>query len=384
MKIKRIVIAIYTDPDFYPPTINAILNIAASCDEVIVISRNNSLKDFNYPVNVLLKKVGKFSSVRASEQQPLWKKLVTFIRFTTQLLRYSVSRSTNLLLVYDQFALLSFFLVKGLIGKKKVWYHSHDMLDRNSLNKYSIGGFAAKYESVAMRHIHFFSLPARERLAFYTKKDGISFFVIPNYPSLKVYKRPVAYSKDKDIIKIIFQGFIGAGHALETLLVLLKEDFNNNGLHLVLKGSVTDRYKSAINGLADQLTVSDKVTWLPIGPYSELPAITASCHLGIGINMNTDAVSSTQGTASNKIYEYAASGLPVIVTDSTQFKQYLDTYTWVFFTDGSVQSLHGILNNIIQQLPALGASARKSFEETLNFEHGFCPAWGQVMQQLKN
>jgi glycosyltransferase involved in cell wall biosynthesis len=373
--VKRAVVAIYIDPDFFPPTINAILNLAEQAEEVIVVSRNNSKSDYPYPSNVHLKKIGRRISVRDSEKQPAWTKLFYFLQFTLSLHREAKNKNTDLVLLYDPFALFSFFIVKRMRRKRKIWYHNHDMPDKTMQRKYSLGYFASKYEAKAMKHVDFFSLPSKERLQYYTAIDpAIPVFIIPNYPSLKVYYPPGKKSSVKEKIKIIYQGFIGKGHALEECIELLQENIHGYELNLVLKGSVTPGYKLFLNALAEKYNVADKLVWKDIGSYYELPALTASCDIGIGINMNNDIVSQAQATASNKIYEYAASGLPVILYNSDQFTQYLQRYNWTFFTDGSVKSIKENVEAIAKDLPALSESAQQDFEQSLNFESYFMPA----------
>lgn len=377
-RIKRIVVGIYIDPDFFPPTINAILNFAEVSDEVIVVSRNNSLGDYPYPSNVVLKKVGRYCTVREMEKQPIGLKVLEFLKFTYRLFRLHRSNQCELLVLYDHIALFSFFLTKSVSGKSKVWYHNHDMPIKEIIKKRTIGGLAAAYEEKGMKYIDYFSLPSQERLPFYLHiNTGVPVFIIPNYPSLKVYGN-VQIGPGKEGFKIIYQGFIGAGHALEEVIQCLGSCKENNHIDLILKGSVTVDYKKELNKLAHQFGVAGQLHWYPVGPYKELPSLTASCTAGIGINKNTDIVNRNQGTASNKIYEYAACGLPVIVFDNKQFRKYLDKYRWVFFSDGSADSLKQIINSLGQNASELGELARESFEQELNFEKVFLPVLEKV------
>lgn len=381
--MSKVVVAIYVDADFYPPTINAVLNLSEVFSEVVLISRNNSVKDFPFPENVHLKKIGRYCSVREMEKQSLLVKVKSFLQFTLYLLRFGRKKDTNLILLYDSFALFSFSLVKVFLKEKKIWYHNHDMPNRKFIKQFSIGGLAAKYEEVAMKSISFFSLPAKERLAYYPHvKNSIPVFIIPNYPSLKVYtKRPPVKSVDKEI-KIVFQGFIGEGIGLEEIVKLIAGRINGVTLSLHLKGSVQYTFKKKIDELAEQFAVSDRVHWLSIGPYNDIPTITASFDIGIGINMKTDLVSQTQGTASNKIYEYAASGLAVILYDSPQFTNYLSQYSWAYFTDGSLQSLQNLVEKIIPDLSAVSIKAREGFETELNFEKSFIPVLNKIRKSI--
>jgi glycosyltransferase involved in cell wall biosynthesis len=384
--LKRVVVAIYIDPDFYPPTINAIINLASAFEEVVVVSRNNSDTNYPFPSNVLLKKVGKYCSVRDSEKKSTTAKIFSFLHFTYTLFKYSAGKKTKLVVLYDPFPLFSFFLFRKMISKKKkIWYHNHDMPSLERQRKYSTGWFSATYEHRAMEHIHFFSLPSYDRQQYYPEiKKHIPVFIIPNYPSLQVYNRVKPKAHLTDTIRIIFQGFISAGHSLEEMVALLAEKINGKQLHLILKGSVKDDYKNRINELASTYGVLNKLTWVGVGPYSDLPDLTNSCHIGNAIHRNTDIVSKTLGTASNKIYEYAASGLPVILYDIDQFKKYLNQYSWTFFCNGSKKSIREVIENICINLPQLQQDARMDFENKLNFENHFNPAMDVVKHSLES
>lgn len=377
---SRVVVSIYTDPDFYPPTINAILNLSEAFEEVVVISRTNATKDFPYPENVRLIKIGANCTVREMEKQSFGKKMFYFMKFLFSFLKYSKQSATRLILIYDHFALFAYHLCRIFIKHKKVWYHNHDMVNKELVSRFSIGGLAVKYEANAMKNIDFFSLPSKERLVYFSdlSKD-IPVFIIPNYPSLKIYRHFKKKFGNERKIKIIYQGFIGKGHSLEEIVQLLPESIEGKKLYLTLKGSVTAEYKSRLDKLVRDLNVTEQLRWLPISSYSELPAITASCDLGVGINMNNDSVSLAQGTASNKIYEYAASGLPVLLYDSEQFRKYLDKYEWAFFTDGSIASIQKQVRTIIQHRYELAQAARKDFENGLNFETVFQPVLKAVL-----
>lgn len=372
--MKRIVVSIYIDPDFYPPTINAIINLAGICDELVVITRNNSKENYPFPPNVKLVKTGQYKSVRESERASFVKKISSFIKFTIALHKYVFNKKSELIILYDPVPLFSFFLLKkiGSIKSKKIWYHNHDMPDINLTRKYSVGWWAAKYEHTAMQSLDFFSLPSDDRLVYYPNwKRMDNYFCIPNYPSLKVYNTPARILKDEEEIRIIFQGSIGEGHSLEELIELLQHNIDGKKLRLVLKGSVKENYKQKLNQLAESFGVTNRLSWVGLGPYSELQKLTSSCHIGIGIHKGVDEVSKTLGTASNKIYEYAASGLPVILFDIEQFRKYLGKYSWAFFCDGTMETLKVTIENILNRYAETSAAARRSFEEELNFESHF-------------
>jgi glycosyltransferase involved in cell wall biosynthesis len=379
--MRRIVVAIYIDPDFYPPTINAILNFAGVYDEVVVVTRNHSLADFNFPSNVVLNKIGTFMSVRESAEVSTFQKFSSFFHFTKAMVSACKKKGTEMLVLYDPFPLFSYYVSRRFLSKKiKVWYHNHDMPDMTRLSRFTLGGMAGRYEKNAMRYIDYFSLPSPDRTKFYPwLKPGLEAFIIPNYPSLKVYTEQNLSIKKQDAdLRIIFQGFIGKGHALEEIVDLLGDPIKGKQLKLILKGSVKKEYVEQLNERAEIKGISQQMEWVGIGPYAELPKLTASCHVGIGVHMNTDNVSKTLGTASNKIYEYAACGLPVILYDSEQFSKYLKKYPWAFFTDGSADSLKDILIQISDNYDVYSGAARASFVDRLNFEYVFLPVLEKI------
>ena len=46
-------------------------------------------------------------------------------------------------------------------------------------------------------------------------------------------------------------------------------------------------------------------------------------------------------------------------------------YNWVFFSDGSPESILNCIEKIVQNYATLSSAARLSFEEDLNFEKNF-------------
>ncbi|MCG7856209.1 glycosyltransferase [Flavihumibacter sediminis] len=372
-KYNKVVVGIYIHPDFYPPTINAILGFAEVSNKVIVVTRNNSKADYPFPDNVEMIKSGVYSSPYDSEKKSTASKIASFLKFTFSLMNVARQKNIDLLLLYDSIPLLSFYFTKVLIPKSVlVWYHNHDMPNVNKVRKYSIGWFSSKYEFSAMRHIQYFSLPSTDRLIYYPEFDhSIPYFYLPNFPSLKVYSKRNQPSLEKGPVRILFQGSIGEGHALEEIILLLTEKINGQELELVLKGPVRDSYRDKLSKFAEEHGVSGKVKWIGVGPYHKLPEVTQSCHIGIAIYMGKDNVSKTLGTASNKIYEYAACGLPVMLYDNEQFRKHLGSFNWTFFTDGTLESLRDTINLMLDRFNYYSTQARSDFESGLNFELNF-------------
>lgn len=379
---ERMVAAIYIDPDFYPPTINAMLNLSELCRRLVVVTRNQAVLDFPFPSHVELVKLGCYRTVLETEAQPLIWKIASFLSFTFAFARRAWSPHVGVVVSYDSIPLWSHFLIRPwLRGPKVHWYHNHDMPVASQLRRFSVGWWAARYEHAALRKMDLFTLPSSDRLAFYPPgTGGAEYHTLPNYPSRNVYTRVASADQPDQEVRLIFQGTIGKNLALESILPLLNERIAGRRLRLILKGGVRPDYKKELTSLAEKLGVTDALQWVGLGPYVELPSLTQSCHIGLAIYMGQDDVGLTIGTASNKIYEYAASGLPVLLYDNEQLRKYLKQYDWAYFTDGSTISIKEQLTRMLDQHPVLSAAARNDFESSLNFEQAFRTVRDRLIQ----
>jgi hypothetical protein len=98
------------------------------------------------------------------------------------------------------------------------------------------------------------------------------------------------------------------------------------------------------------------------------------CHLGIAVHQGRDEVSKTLGTASNKIYEYLASGLPVLLHDNEQFRKNLGSKPWLFYYNGDTTHLENYIKHVQINFRELSGNAILDFEENYCFEPFFLNA----------
>jgi hypothetical protein len=104
-----------------------------------------------------------------------------------------------------------------------------------------------------------------------------------------------------------------------------------------------------------------------------LPSITAQSHIGIAVNIPSEVIYQTGGTASNKIYEYAACGLPILYFDHPHYREYLGQFKWAFATDLSKESIENCIIEIMNNYDYFSQQARNDFLSRLNFESVFEP-----------
>jgi glycosyltransferase involved in cell wall biosynthesis len=186
---------------------------------------------------------------------------------------------------------------------------------------------------------------------------------------LEYYSTFSAATPPEGEFRVLFQGSIGPNHGIEEIIGFMQQSISGKQIKLVLKGFCTEEYKRDLLSLATSLGVHHFIEFHGVSCYSEVPLLMSKCHVGIAIHKGTDLMNSTLGTSSNKIYEYAAMGLPVILFDNTHFKAHLGKWDWCFFVDKECSSILQIFEQIILNYPALQNSAIKAHRAGLNFEH---------------
>lgn len=373
MNDYNLVAGIYYHPEAYPPTLNAIRELSKSFDNISIIHRPHIKGTWEYPQNVKAIASGKLITSREQETSSTVKKILFFLQFVLDLFLECRKKKPAVILLYDVHALFAYRLIRPLLFFKHIfWYHNHDISELHRERKYSIGWFACKAERRLFSSMDIFTLPSAERLDFFpinTLKG--KYFVIPNYPSIDFYRSFYQSNKSTDNVFLIFQGRIAEGHGLEEIIPLLAEEILGKRIRLVLKGNCPESYKQELLQKALEHKVNDRISFYGFTPYAEVPKIAASCHIGIAIFAKKETMHVTLGTASNKIYEYAAVGLPVLYSDEVHFSRHLSKYPWAFAVNASAESIKEQLTNILSNYEYYSDCAHKSFEKELNFENYF-------------
>ena len=209
-----IVAAIYYHPEAFPPTLNAIGELSQIFNRVYLLHRPHLKGNWEYGDNVELIPSGRYITIQDQEQSTLLNKIAVFCSFTWRLYNLIRRNRPKVVLLYDSIPLFSYYLIRGLIAYKPViWYHNHDVVEKQQLRKFSISWFAALCENSMFPRLGIFSLPAEERKEYFpmTILRGKDFF-IPNLPARKFYDGFKYICKPDKCIRILFQGSIGFSH----------------------------------------------------------------------------------------------------------------------------------------------------------------------------
>ncbi len=366
-----IAVAIYSHPTYYPPLLNAIDALSGQYKNVFVISRNLGTPGWSYPSNVKVTETGHWRQMRAAEISPTSWKIQSFIKFYREFRRLLIRERPRWIMANDPISLWALqLLLPSLRYAPKVWYHSHDITETDGLRKFSVGYFAARAENPAFKTLDLFTLPASDRISFYPviMMKGL-FKVVPNYPALSRMPMPSGSTRtNAEPLKLIYQGRVSDEHGLEELIGYLQTD---DSVTLTIIGPGPDDFIARLHEMIAAGRLAGRVQIRPPVNYSELQAITAAHDAGWAVNEPVNLLYQTAGVASNKIYEYAACGLPIIYFRDVQYEKYLGNFAWAFSTDLSSQDLAGIFQQVRDRHTELSAAARNSFLTKLNFGIAF-------------
>ncbi|MBS1946943.1 MAG: hypothetical protein JST47_04175 [Bacteroidetes bacterium] len=371
---KTLVCAIYNHPEAYPPTLNAIQELSKIYSKIYLLYQYNLDDLWEYPSNVVLKRNAKKKSVAEQIRLPYFKKIALFLSFTWRFFKVCIKQKPDCILLYDSVPVLSYHISRKLFRfRHKTWYHNHDVVEKGALKKYSITWWAGKAETSSFKYLNIFSLPSNERRKYFPLTDFKGqYFYIPNFPLISFYDKCPKSNPPSDTLTLIYQGSISAGHGIEAVMNYIKE--SSKKVNLLLIGNIDNEYRNNIQTLSSGLGIEHRIEIQKPVNYSCLPPITASAHVGLALHIpNTNIIYSTGGTASNKIYEYAAVGLPVLYYDSDHYNTYLAKFKWAFGNDLTFGQFDSQLEYITAHYNTLSGLAQDDFHNELNFEKQFEP-----------
>lgn len=364
---KSVAIAIYTHPEYYPPLLNAIDELAQKTDHLYVICRNLKLDQWNYPEGVEVIHSGELIDIRVAEQTSIAWKFRSFVRFTFDFYKLLMRRKHEWIICQDPISLMALRLVRPFVWyKPRLWYHNHDVVEISAVRKYSVGYFSVVSEKKFFKHIDLFSLPSFERLnAFPYQKLKGPYFIIPNYPSIKRNEDILVTKSDpRQVLKLIYQGHLGNDHGLESFVNFIEAEPDTT---LTLIGPGNTEFIQHLKSIIIGNHLSNRVFLRRPVPYAELREITGNHHVGLAVHEPVNIAFRTAAMASNKIYEYAASGLPVLYYDDEHYKKYLSVYPWALPTDLSIGNIREKIRYIRTNYESLSEKALRDFQTKLNF-----------------
>lgn len=220
----------------------------------------------------------------------------------------------------NDFDTLIYSYISAKLCKAAVIYDSHEVYAENIgiSESFFLKRFVIFSERLLLPHIDKMICVSHAASEYFEKKYSISApIVITNCPMRN--KLPLK-EKNNDHFEILYQGLMVAGRGYEEFVLSAK--YLADGIMLVLRG-----YGSAeqtLRKLVEENGLSNKVIFDKPVEVAELISAASSSHVGVvltrPVNLNFRL------SISNKVFEYAHAGIPVVLSDVPEHRYLNDKY----------------------------------------------------------
>jgi glycosyltransferase involved in cell wall biosynthesis len=385
MRKKTIGMLVYSNPDYYPPTVNAVHLLSEHFD-VVLIGRNQEPSHWEYPSNVTVHRLGQYSSMQERAQASARSKLWEYINFVAQARR--LLKEVSLIYAYDSFAYTAACLYQIALSESvPLIYQSHEISEYLSPLT-SLSGWIQRAERAWIHKAAVVVLPDKDRAAFFHKASKLKEqpVVVPNFPRKNFFSLSSNWEslipKRFANSQVLLQGAISPENSMLDLIKSIT--LVSNSIKLKFIGAIRESHQNLMKKSVEEHNIIDRFNYFTPVPYAELPLHTLSASVGICLYKKISLNQQANVTASNKIYEYAACGLPVIVSDFPNYREYLSGEPWVRFADpDDPQSIASAIQDILSDFETykkMCLAARKAFENKFNYESAFFP----ILSNIKN
>lgn len=373
---KEILMIFYANPDTYPPIMNSIEILAADF-RISVLCRNLGEANHVYPPEVEIERAGGPLDMVQHRQLSAAGKIMDYFRFILRAFFLSRKRKPALLYAHDMHGLIPAVIASAANGFVPVIYHNHD-LPAEGLKGFSRFVEAAQYPLA--RHCSLVVFPEIHRAAWFRRKArlGSEPVIVWNTP-MRLNNLPAGrlktLLKSRECRKpvLIYQGQIGPSQGLEAVVGAFSK---RSDCSLVLLGRAWNpQYIDKLFALAGARR--DRLFYAGEVPYRDVLSFTVDADIGIALYEKKDFNRENCASASCKIFEYFAAGLPVLMSDFPVFREFFAEIGSVkFATPGDVESIGASLDEllgILPQLQTLKAEARRLHLEKYHYEKCFEP-----------
>lgn len=383
--MNKVLVVHFTHPEGYPPALNAINCLAEKVDTITVVTTDTLPTHWSYKENVNFELVegehDRFSFVK----KPVRVKVKRYFSFISKIRESIKNDKPDLVITYDNVPFLLYLFATLFLSQKnhKLWNHNHDIYPASRYTKGSINWFSYYAIQRFLNRLDYFSIPSMERVKMFPMHQFKGkFFYIPNYPSKKIIDfieiKGANWTKEQTL-KLVYPGSPSFKNGFEELLDVMISKVNDKTVTLTLVGETNEKYKKELTSYAVSKGVQSQLYFESRVAYTEMPNFLKNYHIGWGLYKPTDLSKQTAATSSNKIYEFLANAMPIVVFDNEHHRRHLSDTAATFFCDLSKKSIYDVLLKIDNQYESLSAAARFEFESKYQFEQSFNKARDEIL-----
>ena len=383
----RLLVVFYANPDYYPPTFSAVSLLNEHFD-VHVVCRKSDREMRLWPAGVRLDRRGPGQTQEEQQSASRVQKLGEFAAFVLTV-RKALSRyRPSVVLAYEPHALAALSLAGN---RAPLVYQRHEVEERGQHDPRSLGGWIAKYALLKSREASLVVFPEAQRAAYYASFAKLSHepLIVPNFPLLRSFPRP-----DFDALlperararSVLYRGAMGPANGIREAVRTLTE--LDRTLSLRLFGPGNPKFLAEISQQAIDQGVDDRLDLAGFVSLEELNRQTQRASVGLMLYQPVDTNWTFNASANNKLYEYAACGVPALVPNRSAFRDFLAGEEWVELVDEQdPRSIADGVRRILSTPEAYEARsrlARRRFEERFNYEAVFGPMLTRIRELARS
>lgn len=379
----RLLVVFYANPDNYPPTFNAVSLLSAHFD-VRIVCRKTDRESRLWPAGVRIDRVGRSADAAESAAASRAEKLAELMVFSWTVRRRIHELRPSVVLAYEPHALVAVSL-SGC--RAPVVYQRHEVEELDQLDLRSLGGWVSRHALRASAGVELLVFPEATRALYYQKFVALERqpLVIPNFPLLRSFVEPPFDELLPERARrrhVLYRGSIGPVNGIREAVAAVRHFDRHVGLRLC--GPCDPQFQRELKELADRDGVRDRIEFAGFVPFEELNRQTMAASVGLMLYKAVDTNWTHIASANNKLWEYAAAGVPSVVPDRAAFRELLGGEGWVEFVDEtSPTDIARAVERFLADPAALdrrSREARRRFEERFNYERVFSPMLDRILE----
>jgi glycosyltransferase involved in cell wall biosynthesis len=194
--------------------------------------------------------------------------------------------------------------------------------------------------------------------------------VVPNLPEFRLLPSTKQLRGNNNISPetfiVLYQGILNEGRYLREIIA--SANYFNDDMLLVLIGN--GQMKEELMNYTRKNNLTNKVLFISHIPYSDLFTYTADANLGIMFNEHINL--SKEYAFANKVTEYMACKLPVLLSDSPEYKRLLNKENiGSIISNYSPKNIALTINKLTKEKEKLtlqGENGMKLYQEEMHWE----------------
>lgn len=341
-----------------------------------------------WPSEVTIERIGGYSSVGEKEAAGAVTKMIEYAKFAARTRTLIKQIQPAIVYSYDPYAFVASLL--GRIGGRStpLIFQLHELWDTEGLPWTSLQKWVVKAALTGTKSADAVVFPEKYRSRYWLQAadDSRAPIIVPNCADMSYFAEPADWNATiaarYRAREVVYVGSTGApnGH-LEALRAIAMVDY---GISLRVIGSFRPEFEASFKALARELDITERVKldgWIA---HDEVTERASGSSVGLSLYKPVTKNLEYMGSASNKLFEYAAMGLPVVVPDRASYREFLGDAEWVKYADvEEPASIARAINSIFadgERYVAMSRAARRAFEEQYNYERVFAPALDRIFE----